>query len=195
MANKIHVLIEGYAKEIENGWLASSTTTLLEMNDKKIVVDPGCSRPKLLEALARVGLKTADIDYVILTHSHTDHILLDGIFENAKVVTSAEVYDNDHQIDHEGKIPEIEIEFTRTPGHSPDSRSLIVETDEGVYAIAGDLFWWNETEEQKTDYDSLIAHPDPYAKDLALLQNSRKKILKTADYIIPGHGKIFKVSK
>jgi len=36
---------------------------------------------------------------------------------------------------------------------------------------------------------------DPYLKDKDALHNSREKILKIADYIVPGHGKPFKVSK
>ena len=33
------------------------------------------------------------------------------------------------------------------------------------------------------------------ARDEKALQESRKKILEIADYIIPGHGKMFKVEK
>ncbi|MBU1877039.1 MBL fold metallo-hydrolase, partial [Patescibacteria group bacterium] len=81
---KVKVLIRGYAKKIENGWLASSTVTLVQSNDKNIIVDPGCNRKKLVEELLKENLKTTDIDFVFLTHFHTDHTLLTGIFENAK---------------------------------------------------------------------------------------------------------------
>ena len=36
---------------------------------------------------------------------------------------------------------------------------------------------------------------DPYASDMKKLKESRKKLLELADYIIPGHGKMFKVEK
>jgi len=39
------------------------------------------------------------------------------------------------------------------------------------------------------------AMQNPYANDLDRLQKSRIKVLELADYIIPGHGKIFKVTK
>lgn len=39
--NNVKVLIEGYAKEIRGGWLASSTTTLIESNGIRVIVDPG----------------------------------------------------------------------------------------------------------------------------------------------------------
>ena len=36
---EVKVLIEGYAKQIENGWVASSTTCLVTTETKKIITD------------------------------------------------------------------------------------------------------------------------------------------------------------
>lgn len=72
---KVKVLIEGYAKELKKGWVATSTTCLVTTGDKKIITDPGCNRKKLLEALKKEGLTTNDINYVFLSHCHPDHIL------------------------------------------------------------------------------------------------------------------------
>jgi glyoxylase-like metal-dependent hydrolase (beta-lactamase superfamily II) len=71
----------------------------------------------------------------------------------------------------------------------------LVKTSKGDIVIAGDLFWWRTNEEQKTDYNILVEREDPYVKNKAELEESRKKILEIADYIIPGHGKMFKVKK
>jgi len=62
-------------------------------------------------------------------------------------------------------------------------------------AIVSDVFWWSDEEEQKTDKESLMNHEDPYVKNKEELMKSRKKVLEIADYIIPGHGKMFKVKK
>jgi len=62
-------------------------------------------------------------------------------------------------------------------------------------AIVSDVFWWSDEEEQKTDKESLMNHEDPYMKNKEELMESRKKVLEIADYIIPGHGKMFKVEK
>lgn len=190
--NKIRVLIQGYAKQIESGWLASSAVSLVQSNNKNIIVDPGCNRGKLIEELSENGFKTADIDFVLLTHGHTDHALLTGIFENAKVLNNEEIYDNDEQIKHNNKITETDLEIIQTPGHSDDHCSLLVKTNEGVYVIAGDVFWWMDNEEQKID----INKPDQaHPADMEKLIESRKKLLEIADYIVPGHGKTFKVEK
>lgn len=184
---KVKVLIEGYAKPIENGWIASSTVTLVESNNKKIIVDPGCNRQKLIEELSEIDLKTSDIDFVFLTHGHTDHTLLTGIFEKAKVLNNEEIYDNDEQVGHNNRIPGTDLKIIQTPGHSDDHCSLIVKTDEGIYVVAGDLFWWMDDEEQKID----INKPDQaHTGKIEELIESRKKILGIADWIIPGHGKI-----
>ena len=192
---EVKILVDGYAKEIENGWLASSTTTLVKIDGKNIVVDPGCNRTMLIEALKENDLELDDINYVLITHNHLDHSLLAGIFENAKMVYTTEIYEGDKQVEYGDNIPDLDIEIIKTPGHSTDSRSFIVKADNGLYAIAGDVFWWTNTEEQKTDFDSLINHADPYAGDMTVLQVSRKKVLEIADYIIPGHGKMWKVEK
>src|SRR4030042_5595790 len=186
--NTVKVLIEGYAKQVENGWIASSTVTLLQSNNLNIIVDPGCNRQRLIDELAKEGLKPTDIDFVLLTHFHTDHTLLTGMFENAKVLNEEEIYDGDKQIDHNGKIPGTDLKIIPTPGHSEDGVSLIVPTDEGTYAVIGDVFWWKDNEKQVLD----INRPDPYIDDMTEIIQSRKKVIKLADFIIPGHGKIMK---
>jgi glyoxylase-like metal-dependent hydrolase (beta-lactamase superfamily II) len=192
--NKIKVLIEGYARKTGNSWLASSSTTLVKSNNKNIIVDPGCNRQKLLEGLLKHGLKLTDIDFVVLTHGHTDHTLLTGIFENAKVLNPEEIYDGDNQTEHNNKIPGTDLEIIQTPGHSPEHCSLSVPTEEGIYIVAGDVFWWMDGEKQEIDIEKKDqAHPEEV--DMERLIESRKKLLKLADYIIPGHGKMFKVEK
>ena len=61
--------------------------------------------------------------------------------------------------------------------------------------VAGYLFWWTEDEDQNTDdQKKLINRQDPLATDHKTLIQSRKKVLKIANWIIPGHGKTFQNS-
>ncbi len=192
---KIKVLIEGYAKEIEGGWLASSTTTLVQENGLNIIVDPGINRKLLLEKLAEENLSPQDVDFVLMTHFHPDHNYLSAIFENAKALDDDLIYENDKETEHQGVVPGTELKIIQTPGHEKAHASLVVPTQEGVYVIAGDVFWWRDNEEQKTDRNSLMRRQDPFVKDKDVLTASREKIMEIADYIIPGHGKVFKVEK
>lgn len=192
---KVKVLIEGYAKQINNGWLASSTVTLIESNGKKIVIDPGCNKTKLLNELSKNNLTPSDIDFVLLTHNHTDHVLLTAIFEKAKVLNDTEIYDDDNQIEHGGVIPGTDLKIIGTPGHDQFHCAVVAEDENlGKVVVAGDVFWWRDDEEKKIDYESLLNHPDPYVKNDQELLTSRRKILDIANYVIPGHGKMFKVN-
>jgi glyoxylase-like metal-dependent hydrolase (beta-lactamase superfamily II) len=192
---EVKVLIEGYAKEVKKGWLASSTVTLVKSNNKKIIIDPGCNRSLLLKTLKENNLSVDDIDFVFLTHGHIDHALLAGIFKKAMIVTFENLmYDKDLQLEFDKNIFGKETEIINTPGHCIEHISLIVITSKGKYVIAGDVFWWAEGEKQRVDINKEDdAHPSE--TDMKTLIETRKKVLEIADYIIPGHGKMFKVKR
>ncbi|HHH77753.1 MAG TPA: MBL fold metallo-hydrolase, partial [Thermoplasmatales archaeon] len=89
----LKVIVEGYAKEIENGWEANSTTTLIENEGNFIIVDPGMEEATLKNALVAEGLAAGDVDYVFLTHYHLDHILNVGMFRNAVLADGYYMYE------------------------------------------------------------------------------------------------------
>lgn len=194
---KVEILVKGYAKEKDGEAFASSTTTFIQDDSLNMIVDPGMNREMLLSSLAKRGLKTEDINFVIVTHTHLDHSLLAGIFEDAKILDNNEVYSFNGKIaGHEGKIPNTDIKIIKTPGHDQFHCSVLVKTEDlGKVVIAGDVFWWEDEEKQKTDKQSLLEHEDPYVKDKKALRKSREIMLNLADYIIPGHGEMFKVKK
>ena len=194
---KVKILVKGYVKKINGKEFASSTAVLVQDKNFKIVADPGMDRKALLNALKKEKLKPSDINFVILTHTHLDHCLLAGIFEKAKILDSDDIFSfNGQIIKHKYKIPGTDIKIIKTPGHDQFHCSVLVTTkDLGKIIIAGDVFWWTAEEEQKIDKQSLLEHQDPYVKDKRALRESREKILELADYIIPGHGEMFKVRK
>lgn len=214
LMNTIDILIEGYATVTETGWVASGTSTLITVNpvilsesegskkdsspavqnDNKttlIIVDPGCNRDLLLEELGKRNLSINDIDYVFLTHHHLDHAMNAGIFPNAKVIDEEAVYTQDHAIEGVVEIPATDITVIKTPGHEYAHAALLVPTKDGTVAVAGDNFWWTTEEEQKIDVEKI----DDFAEKMDELIASRKKILDLADWIIPGHGKMMKVTR
>ncbi len=187
--NKVRILIEGYAKINSDGtWDATSTTTLIDTEKLKIIMDPGCNRDLLLRALQKENLKTSDIDYIFVSHYHPDHCLLMGIFEKATVFDSVQYQKGPIGGETGEFLPDTDIKIIKTPGHTSDHASLLVNTKEGKFLIGADVFWWKNSEEQKVD----INLHDDFATDQTILQHSRSQVLKIADYIIPGHGKMFK---
>lgn len=74
------------------------TPTLVDTGKEKILFDTGLGQGGIQMALAEVGLSPADIDIVVITHMHPDHIgglTTDGseTFANARYVTARQEYD------------------------------------------------------------------------------------------------------
>jgi glyoxylase-like metal-dependent hydrolase (beta-lactamase superfamily II) len=189
--SEVKILIEGWTNadsvnaenEEENN---ACTTTLIKDGDSIIVVDPGVLNDKniLIEALEKENLTLEDVTHVFITHSHIDHYRNVGMFPvSTKVLEYWGIWTGGAAGDWDEKFSE-NISIIKTPGHNYDSLSFLVNTKDGVVAIVGDV-WWKED----------CPNDDPYASDTEALKESRLKIAKISDYIIPGHGKMFKVKK
>lgn len=193
---EVKIIVKSFLWRKNDIYNTSPNVVLIRDGGKNTVVDPGMNREILIDSLKKENLRPEDIDYVVLTHYHLDHSLLTGIFENAIVFDDTEYYNfNGEIIHHKGIVFDTNIQIIKTPGHDAYHCSPMVDTEKGKICIAGDVFFWEDKQEQKTDRESLMNLPDPYMKDKEKLLESRKKILENADYIIPGHGEMFKVSK
>lgn len=194
---EVKILIEGYAKNEGSFQLASCTTTLIKEKNINIIVDPGMNRMLLLKSLEKENLSVDSINYIILTHHHLDHILLSGIFNKAKILDDEYIYHFDGKIEkHNNRVPGTNIEIIKTPGHQSSHCSVLVNDEKlRKVVIAADVFWWWDNEDKKIDKKSLMNREDPYAENNEELIKSREKLLEIADYVIPGHGNMFKVKK
>ena len=186
---KVKILIEGYttADSAASGGEEKTcpTITLVREGDIIMIVDPGVleNQKMLIDKLNEEGLSVDDVNVVCITHSHLDHYRNIGMFPEAKSLEYWGFWDRNTVEDWKEQFTE-NIRIIKTPGHSYDSITLLVKTNNGIVAICGDVFW-------KEDFPK----DDPYASDKEKLEESRKKILEVADWIIPGHGKMFKVEK
>jgi glyoxylase-like metal-dependent hydrolase (beta-lactamase superfamily II) len=178
------ILIQGFTGDSGEGETCS-TITLVRDQNLIMVVDPGvlASQRLLIEVLKQEGLTVDDVTHVFITHSHLDHYRNIGMFATAKTVEHFGIWDKGYCDDRPEQFTK-NIKIIETPGHSYDALSLLVETDLGTIAVVGDVFW-------RENYPD----NDPYASDPEQLSASRKKILELADYIIPGHGPMYKVKK
>lgn len=191
--DKFKILIEGYARMEDGEVFASPTSILVYSNEKKVLIDPGANKDLLLKALESEGLKPEDIDIVFLTHYHPDHFLNIRLFPDKPIYDYETIFVGDRETFFKGNIPGTNIESIQTPGHAYEHSSPIIKTEEGVYVVAMDVFWWMDGEQKEEyEYNELVNLEDPYAKDMETLKESRTKVLEIADWIIPGHGKVFK---
>lgn len=194
--NKVTVLVEGYAHPNEDGtYTASPTTTLVESNDKKFLVDPGTNAEKLLNALKVNNITDKDLDFIYLSHYHPDHFLNIRLFPNLDIYDGDIGWVGDKEIFTQGKLSGVDVEILKTPGHATEDTSLLIKTDEGIVCICPDVFWWEDGKQKSDSLDDLLNLEDPFANDKEALLISRKLVLEKSDWIIPGHGKKFKVIK
>jgi glyoxylase-like metal-dependent hydrolase (beta-lactamase superfamily II) len=127
--------------------------TVLLRGEQTVLVDPGLllQGPPLLLALARLGVDACDVDLVVNTHAHSDHIQANVHFPAAAVTV--------HRLEHqeareayraeevEGRLRLLEgdegeigpgLRYLRTPGHTAGSVCLVAETAQGRLLLAGD---------------------------------------------------------
>ena len=104
------------------------------------------------------------------------------------------MYENDVLSEFKKDVLGGDVEIIETPGHVPEHLSLLINTKDGRGAIAGDVFWWTDDEEQILDINQMDQSM-AFDMDMEKLVESRKIILEKADYIIPGHGKMMKVDR
>lgn len=153
------------------------------------------SGPKLIAALQTHDLSPADINYVISTHAHCDHLGNNNLFLNAKHIVGETVSQKDQYFFHNFakepyKISE-DIEVISSKGHTLTCVSVIVKNSnfEGkTVAIVGDLF---EKYEDIGDPSLWRSAGSESPED----QETNRFLLSTiAEVIIPGHGKMFDVT-
>lgn len=200
LENQVTVLSSGYVKPIEGrGFLpgaqddgarrVASTVSLVQGENIILIADPGMAAPGtwdvILEQLQAKNVNPKDVTHVFISHHHPDHTTQLGLFPNAIIVDFWATYKDDVWTDHPDNYelaPGIKV--VRTPGHTSEDASLLVETSKGTYALTH--LWWSPGYKPKKD---------PLAEDSHASFHSRKMILKKADWIIPGHGPLFKNTK
>jgi len=198
---EIKVLIQGIHQKNEAGNLLIGSTVTLIKTDKNIIVDTGSFlwKEKIIEGLKEENLTPKDIDIVILTHLHLDHIVNTYLFENAKIFCKFKGQTSYPGQFHTPKLGLVQrtdikegikiaedVEFLETPGHTPDMISVLVNTPQGKIVIAGDAF-------PDQSFLDLEKQPNSLLVNVEEFNHSRQKIINLADYIVPGHGDIFKI--
>ncbi|XP_037336820.2 metallo-beta-lactamase domain-containing protein 1 [Pungitius pungitius] len=189
----VSVLKAGYCLPQTDGTFRADGTITLITGPRTILVDTGgpWDRSFLLTTLKKRGLEPRDIDVVVGTHGHSDHIGNLSLFPTAVMMVGYDVSEGDtyrpnrlaeglaHSIDeHVSVVP--------SPGHTGQDVSVqVTGTSVGTVLVAGDLF------ECCTDEDSWRQ----LSMDTAVQQVSRQQALRIADVIIPGHGLPFRVLK
>jgi glyoxylase-like metal-dependent hydrolase (beta-lactamase superfamily II) len=152
------------------------------------------------DALATVSLKPEHIDVIIHTHLHNDHCENDYKCTNAKVyVQKAELdfFRDPHPLDHRyypDLLDEVEvvtvdgeagivdgIRVLPSPGHTPGTQSVLVQTAKGQVAIAG--FCCNQ---ENFPEKGPAVTPGVHTDAIAAFE-SAQRVREMADILLPLH--------
>ena len=189
MPAEAKVLLEGFtnSESVAEGGeeRTQPTITLVRDGDLVMVVDPGImdDQQLLVDALKKEKLTVEDVNFVCITHSHIDHYRNIGMFPQAKTVEYYGLWDK-NTVETWSENLTSNISLLHTPGHDYTGITLFVTTEKGVVAICGDVFW-------RENYP-LDPKDDAFASNPGRLEESRAIVLNRADWIVPGHGPMYK---
>ncbi|MGE0716215.1 MAG: MBL fold metallo-hydrolase [Alphaproteobacteria bacterium] len=95
-ACNVDVLVTGFpGKSVCHGSLGWSTIALVRRDGRTALIDTGAfgMRRLVMDELGKRGLKPADVDDLLLTHSHHDHAINWTLFARSRIVIGGEELD------------------------------------------------------------------------------------------------------
>jgi hydroxyacylglutathione hydrolase len=185
-------IVAGLHAFLWNNPQANNTNTYLIEGSKKILIDPGHLQffDHVRTGLSRRNLKPDQIDLILITHAHVDHMEAVKLFGKPTLFAmSEEAFQsldeygggNRYQPDFflgEGTLQagDIALEVIGTPGHSPGSLSFYWTDRKALFT--GDVI-----------FNQSIGRTDLPGGSGKLLKESIQRMAKLdVDYLLSGHG-------
>lgn len=165
---------------------SKGNSTLLIGNNKKILIDVGFSYPKILKDLKEYNVSPRDIDAVLITHTHSDHIGGLGtfikknhvpVYTNLKMMSElAKTISEDDMIivDDDFSIDEFSVSLIHTSHDAPGSVGFLINDGNSNLVYITDTGYINKTYlnkivnknvyilESNHDINMLMTGPYPY---------------------------------
>ena len=211
----VETLLHGYTLDTDQGSGGFCAVTLIQGVDsdgvrRRLLVDAAHvgRRVPLTQALAARGLSPADIDGLVLTHSHWDHMQNVDVFGQAQLLMhpaerayASSPHPNDFAtpawtgaVIEQQQITEVAdgdellqgVRVVDLPGHSAGSIGVAVTNADGVSVIAGDAL--PHARVARSRLHTLVMW------DVELARSSIDRVLEQADVICPGHDRIFRMT-
>ena len=183
---------------------SNNCNTYLIDGSERILIDPGhvMHFDHVRKGLGELGLGVEDIDVVIVTHAHPDHIEAVRLFKGGAarvamhemawqlIASFGPMIDPNMDINllrpdvflGEGKteMGDVAFEVVHTPGHSPGSVSLYWPEKKALFA--GDLI-----------FEQGIGRTDIPGGDGAQLKDSIRRVADLdVELLLPGHGGVIR---
>jgi N-acyl homoserine lactone hydrolase len=206
----IRTVLRGHSLTLTEGSIGFSAVYLVTTPGTRILFDTGHvgRRRALLRALAGLDLTPADIDVVVLSHAHWDHVQNADLFAGASVLVHADepAYAESPGADdlvtpswtgallrHAGArtVGDREslaagVHTLHLPGHTAGSLGLTVETPRGRHVLTGDAV--SSAAALRRGRCSVVHH------DAEQARASVRRVAALADTVWPGHDRPFAVT-
>ncbi len=200
---KIVRILRGAGIRSTYGTMGAASVTLVDDDDKKILVDTGHfgNRDNLLSRLKENNIETSEIGTIVLTHINWDHCLNVDLFKDSEIIIGRREYEKGTLTGVDDSLTEKFKDYLRglnltlvedgykvsknssiisTPGHTPGHISLVVRHEHKLTVIAGDAI------PNFRAYRRGV--PDLIFYDLEAAKQSIARIKGLEpDVIIPGH--------
>jgi hydroxyacylglutathione hydrolase len=184
---------------------ANNCNTYLIQGEKNILIDPGHLHlfDYVQIGLADLGLTLEQVDLVIITHGHPDHLEAVRLFKEPTLITISRVeagfinewigkYGGNAGYDFKAdfflqagdlKVGGRVFQVLETPGHSPGSICLYWPEEKALFT--GDVI-----------FNQGIGRTDLPGGNGALLKESIRKLAALdVEYVLSGHGEVIKGRK
>lgn len=134
---------------------SAGNSTLVKTDNHQILIDAGTNYNYLNNKLKEVGCEISDIDYIFISHSHSDHIgaLQQIINKHRPVICLSEKmlqelvflknYDNLLVNEQSMQLDELQIEYFKTSHDTADSRGFVINSDNKALVYITDTGYLN----------------------------------------------------
>ena len=205
----VDILLPGYSFGTDSGTPAFCAVILVESEGRRILVDTAHvgRRVALQEALAGRGLSAADIDVILMTHAHWDHVQNFDAFPGVPMAihswerqyasqphvndwatpqwTGAAIETHPMQEVSDGDELANGVKVIHLPGHSPGSIGLLVETAAGIAGLTGDAM--HTAAVGVAGRSPLVFYNEAQAAE------SIARVMGESDLLYPGHDRPFQM--
>jgi hydroxyacylglutathione hydrolase len=184
---------------------ANNCNTYLIKGSKPVLIDPGHAHffDNIRSGLLDLNLTPEQIDLVLITHAHPDHLEAAALFRKPTLLTmglaefdfagpwlkrfgreaGASIEPDFFLHDGELSIGDLDFQILVTPGHSPGSICLYWPEPKALFT--GDLI-----------FNQGIGRTDLPGGDGALLKESIRQIASLdIEYLLSGHGEVIRGKK
>ena len=207
---RMELIFSGFPGKLASGYMGWSAVVYLESGGQKILFDTGGpgKRKDIRKRLEELGVAAEDIDILVLSHFHDDHVYNYDYFKKARILLHAKeaewvLSDPDDfpipkylypEVVKTGRLElitkDVEIapgvQTLHSPGHTAGCMALVLrEPEKPVIILAGDAV---------KNIAELASGKVDMTWDDEASARSITKIREIAEIVVPGHDRLLQVT-